>query len=71
MTPLLFLPLCQVGNSDELGRYLYATRDLKPGELILMETPLVYASIAPRQSNCIGCAKPIEGQYRCGTSTTP
>ena len=34
-------PLHQVCSSAELGRYLVATRDLKPGELVISETPLI------------------------------
>ena len=33
--------LPQVCSSPDLGRYLVATRDLKPGELVISETPLI------------------------------
>ena len=38
MTSVVLVP--QVCESNDLGRYLVATRDLKPGEMVISETPL-------------------------------
>ncbi|XP_013148060.1 PREDICTED: uncharacterized protein LOC106110709 [Papilio polytes] len=53
----------KVESSDELGRYLVVIRDLKPGDLVLMEKPLVFAPKAmpdpEAQMPCVGCYKPV------------
>lgn len=50
-------------SSDELGRYMVAIRDLKPGDLVLVEKPLVFAPKAmpdpEAQMPCVGCYKPV------------
>ena len=45
---LIIILIFQVCSSSELGRYLVATRDLKPGELVISETPLI---IGPQVDN--------------------
>lgn len=45
----------RVAHSDKLGRYYVATRNIKPGEIVLTELPLV---IGPSQATppvCVGC----------------
>ncbi|XP_013180259.1 PREDICTED: protein msta, isoform A [Papilio xuthus] len=53
----------KVASSDELGRYMVATRDLQPGDLVLTERPLVFAPKAmldpEAQMPCVGCYKPV------------
>lgn len=55
----------QVLESPELGRYMVASRDLKAGDVILKDEPLV---IGPKQITepiCLGCYKRVDGSYRC------
>jgi len=51
--------------SSEIGRYLVATRDLKPGEMIVSETPLVMGPQAVTIPLCLVCYKPSDGKYSC------
>ena len=53
----------QVCSSPELGRYLVATRDLKPGEMIISETPLVMGPQAVTIPVCLACYKPATSKY--------
>ncbi len=48
-----------------MGRYIIATRDLKPGELILAEGPLAVAPMAVTPPVCLACYKPVDGRTRC------
>ena len=47
-----------------MGRYIVATRDLKPGELILTESPLVIGPMAVTVPICLGCYKNIDGKIK-------
>lgn len=57
--------------SKELGRYLKATRDLSPGEIIFSETPLVFGPkphhIEEGPFPCVGCCRLLSDQMceRC------
>ncbi|MPC50943.1 Protein msta, isoform A [Portunus trituberculatus] len=54
-----------VCQSENLGRYLEASRDILPGEIILKDSPLV---LGPRQVTvpvCLGCFTPVNGTYSC------
>lgn len=45
----------RVSHNDKIGRYFVATRNIKPGEIVLRESPLV---VGPSQSTppvCVGC----------------
>ena len=45
----------RVANDDKIGRHYVATRNIKPGEVVLKEAPLV---IGPSQATppvCLGC----------------
>ncbi|XP_076056980.1 SET domain-containing protein SmydA-8-like [Oratosquilla oratoria] len=51
--------------SEVLGRYLEASRDIEPGEVILKDTPLL---LGPKQVTvpvCLGCFTPVDGSYTC------
>jgi len=54
-----------MSDDPTVGRYIIATRDLKPGELILAETPLVMAPMAVTPPVCLVCYKPVDGRYKC------
>ncbi|CAH1964736.1 unnamed protein product [Acanthoscelides obtectus] len=56
----------EIGTSKELGRYLLATRNLKPSDVILSETPLVFGP-KPQQIKegpfpCVGCCRILTDQ---------
>ena len=60
-----FLSTKTCASSDaEMGRYIVATRDLKPGELILTESPLVIGPMAVTVPICLGCYKNIDGKIK-------
>ena len=57
--------LIQICSDDPaLGRYIIATRDLKPGELLLAESPLVVAPMAVTPPVCLVCYKPVDGRFK-------
>lgn len=45
-------------SNDKFGRYLKANRDIKPGEIILKEAPLIHA---PAQITCPVCVMCLQG----------
>lgn len=55
----------KVCSSSTLGRYVIATRDLKPGELVLSECPTVMAPMAFTIPICLSCYKTVDGSKRC------
>lgn len=50
----------QVEHSDQLGRYLVATRSIKPFEIILKEAPLLCTPSQVTSPVCLGCLNGIE-----------
>ncbi|XP_045622293.2 SET domain-containing protein SmydA-8, partial [Procambarus clarkii] len=61
----------RVCESEELGRYLEASRDIQPGEVIMKDSPLV---LGPRQVTvpvCLGCFTPVDGSYSCSLCGWP
>ncbi|KAF0303343.1 SET domain-containing protein SmydA-8, isoform B [Amphibalanus amphitrite] len=60
-----------VKQTDELGRYMVATRAIQPGEVILREAPLV---VGPKQATgpvCLGCHRPLTFDLDRGQLTPP
>ena len=58
----------QVCTSPELGKYLVASRDLSPGDVIISEGPLVVGpKLHSEQALCLGCHAPTryDSDYRC------
>lgn len=59
----------RVAVSDIMGRYLVANKDLKAGDLIIEEQPLVVGPCAESQPVCLGChldlLKCAKKQYKC------
>ncbi|XP_063848062.1 SET domain-containing protein SmydA-8-like isoform X2 [Scylla paramamosain] len=55
----------QVLHSPELGRYMVASRDLKAGDIILREDPIVVGPKQVTEPVCLGCYKRVDGSYRC------
>lgn len=50
----------KIHRSDELGRYLVAERDIKAGEIIMMEPPLVVAPMDNTDYLCIACYQRLD-----------
>ncbi|XP_045488862.1 SET domain-containing protein SmydA-8 [Pieris rapae] len=53
----------EIHASEDLGRYLVASRDLSPGDIVIEESPIVFGpkAMADPESKmpCVGCYKPI------------
>lgn len=63
-----------IKTSDIMGRYLVASHDLKPGELILTADPLVVGPPQGCQPMCLGCYKKLDLEdnlFRCETCSWP
>eukprot|EP00092_Neocalanus_flemingeri_P000627 GFUD01000669.1.p1 GENE.GFUD01000669.1~~GFUD01000669.1.p1 ORF type:complete len:821 (+),score=251.36 GFUD01000669.1:11-2473(+) len=61
----------RVEHSPSLGRYLVATRDIEPLELVISEQP---AAAGPSQfttPRCLGCLKAVTGVYSCPSCNFP
>jgi len=54
----------QVDKSEELGRYLTASRDLQEGELLFTEPPLVVGPVATSPPVCLNCYGIVDGSYK-------
>ncbi|XP_037932596.1 SET domain-containing protein SmydA-8-like [Teleopsis dalmanni] len=61
-------------HSNIVGRYLVASRELKAGELLLIEEPLAIGPCVSSDAVCLGCYKPVKlngVQYRCTSCCWP
>lgn len=47
----------KVCQNDKVGRFYVATRDIKPGEIVLRENPLVVGPSQATPPVCVGCFK--------------
>ncbi|XP_063709401.1 SET domain-containing protein SmydA-8-like isoform X2 [Culicoides brevitarsis] len=61
----------KVESSPEFGRYLVASKDIKAGEIVLKESPLVCGPSQITPPVCVGCLQKIEEKRhteceRCG-----
>ncbi|XP_070506795.1 SET domain-containing protein SmydA-8-like [Chironomus tepperi] len=58
--------------NDILGRYMVAKRDIKPGEIILREKPIVIGPKTISNVLCLGCHQSLYGNYyNCSKCTWP
>lgn len=55
----------QVADNKALGRHLIATRDIKVGEVILDEQPLVAGPSQVTPPVCLGCYRILTEQSAC------
>lgn len=60
--------ICQ---SDLLGKYLVASRNLKEGEVIFSEAPLVVGPVFMTTPVCLHCYTPVDGSFKCRKSGWP
>ncbi|XP_075159694.1 SET and MYND domain containing, arthropod-specific, member 2 [Haematobia irritans] len=67
----------EIVRNDVLGRHLRASRDIKCGEIILREPPLIYGPKVASAPLCLGCHRtlpaPVEGStfYKCTKCAWP
>ncbi|KAF7283536.1 hypothetical protein GWI33_000340 [Rhynchophorus ferrugineus] len=55
----------KISTDGEIGRHLVATRDFKPGEIILKEAPLIWGPTQETVPVCLGCGVAInENKYK-------
>ncbi|XP_023343481.1 protein msta isoform X2 [Eurytemora carolleeae] len=61
----------RVEVNQEKGRYVVATRDIAPLELVILDTP---GSIGPKQFTkpvCLSCLSPVSGEFSCSSCNYP
>lgn len=49
----------QVCEDEKVGRHLVATRDIKPGDVVLKEAPLIWGPAQVTVPVCLGCGKTV------------
>jgi hypothetical protein len=47
----------RVCHNEKIGRYYVATRNIKPGEIVLRESPLIIGPSQVTPPVCVGCLK--------------
>ncbi|XP_060522819.1 SET domain-containing protein SmydA-8-like isoform X2 [Cylas formicarius] len=53
-------------KDDNIGRHLVATKDIKSGDIILQEPPLIWGPAQVTVPICLGCGKAIDPEnYEC------
>jgi len=55
----------RIESSPVVGRHLMACRDLKPGDIILKESPLVMGPKMNSRPLCLGCYADVDGRFVC------
>ncbi|TDG42032.1 hypothetical protein AWZ03_011540 [Drosophila navojoa] len=68
----------ELASNELLGRHLRATRDIRMGELIMREAPLVLGPKVASMPICLGChrnllppQKPARNYYKCSACSWP
>jgi len=61
----------KICSTDELGNYLVASRDIKAGEVIFVDNPLVVGPSSVTVPVCLLCYTPVDGSYKCPKSGWP
>jgi len=64
-----------IRSSEEFGKYLVATRDIKAGQRILKEVPLLVGPTSSFGGNaapiCLSCCSVVNDGYKCGLCQWP
>ena len=55
----------KISHNETVGRYLVATRDIKPGELMLEDATLIMGPKTITEPVCLACYRPVNGDYSC------
>jgi len=61
----------KVANDPVLGNHLVAATNIKEGEIILQESPLVVGPAQQTLPVCLSCYTPVDGSYKCPRSGWP
>jgi len=61
----------KICSSEELGNFLVASRNIKAGEVIFTDSPLVVGPSAITLPVCLACYIPVDGSYLCPKSGWP
>ncbi|EFA08507.1 SET domain-containing protein SmydA-8 [Tribolium castaneum] len=56
-------PIFEVKTSKVMGRYMVSRKNLKPGDVILSEAPLVIGPCTGCKVQCLGCYKTLESSF--------
>lgn len=54
----------EVGCCKELGQFLLAKKDFKPGDIIVVDSPLLYGPQNCQKLICVGCCKKLEDESK-------
>ena len=54
-----------ISSAEGRGRFLVATRDIAPQELILVDSPIVQTPYTKSKAQCLQCYKKVSGKYKC------
>lgn len=61
----------RIESSPTLGRYLVASRDIEPLELIISEQPAAFGPSQFTTPRCLSCLKSVRGEYSCPSCNFP
>lgn len=61
----------KIEKSEAMGRYLTASKDLKAGEILFEEAPLVVGPVTVTPPVCLHCYVPVDGSFKCRKSGWP
>lgn len=54
----------RVCHNDKIGRHYVATRNIKPGEIVLKESPLIIGPSQVTAPVCVGCLQVLKRQRK-------
>lgn len=55
----------RVEEKDGKGRCVIATRDIEPGELVLVDRPILLSPMMKSKAQCLQCSKLVDGSFKC------
>ena len=61
----------RVLQKPNVGRFLIATRDIEPGELILKDKPVIFGPSFESGPLCLECLAPVDGSFLCPKCDLP
>jgi hypothetical protein len=53
----------KIGQSKVLGKFLEASRDVKKGDVLFNEPPLVVGPVAVSNPICLNCYRAVDGKF--------
>jgi hypothetical protein len=61
----------KICSNSELGNYVVASTDIKAGEVIFVDNPIVVGPAMVTAPVCLACYTPVDGSYKCPKSGWP